>query len=351
MRRLFTCWLEPCLHRGLDVARSFGTAARNYNWFRTIEIVALFVAIVALLPALFTFWIERGDRLSERTFRAWEIILEITNQNADRNQQIATGSAAREALEFLNRKFEGRICSPLLLRPISVFLSGHASRDCIIPAKEREILHHLDLPGVDLRGIDLSDGELSRANLNKAIFDGATLNGVNFSSATLSEAKFRSATLVDATFGAAKLVKTVFEYADLRNATVRGADLTRAYFCGSNLTSVDFGAANLQDTDLKAADISHADFEHTRNLTQKQIDLACARPGADPTLPSGLCWSGQTKEEYDECRPRRIGTFHGTLLVMGRECLSEAIIPKIPNLSEIPNLELPEVEPPRLDQP
>ena len=300
----FKLWSHPLV----ATTRAFGERLRNRNWYRTIEITALLLGILGVLPALFTFWIESDDRLSERTFRAWEIILavsdrnveetqpEVGDQNVEEGAPVAAGSTAREALEFLNRKFDGRFCSALLRR-VSIAVTGNARRRCLFPAKEKAILDYLRLPRVNLNGINLDSAQLRVANLRGVTLFDAVLTNAQLGYADLSNADFTGADLTGAILNRAVLDDAIFWFADLTGAEIDGRSLRDASFCGANLSEVDFGESDLQGCNFENADLSGADLQNTLGLMPHQLQVACAEPGAQPMLPAGLTWRGKTKEK------------------------------------------------------
>ena len=201
-----------------------------HNFFVLLEPWGIGFAAIGLLVAFVGLMLDLEDRQSERTFRAWEIILTSKDKNS--------GSAVRQALVYLNRSHGGFICANWI-QSISKVVYGNNLRTCLVPQKERELFKSLKLPGTNLFKADLS---------------GAVLIGADLSDTFLEEADLGSAVLYNASLKGAKL-----EFADLANA-------------------------NLVNTNL-----SGAVLHNTRNLTQTQLDTACIKNGIGPrSLPKSL---------------------------------------------------------------
>ena len=73
--------------------------------------------------------VDLEDRQAERTFRAWQVVLTVRT----------AGSSRREAVEYLNREFDGRWCGFWMNR-VSKQLTGNNRRKCLNPRKARESL-------------------------------------------------------------------------------------------------------------------------------------------------------------------------------------------------------------------
>ena len=101
------------------------------------------------------------------------------------------------------------------------------------------------------------------AALESLYRDGANLWYIN-----LHHAFLRGAQLPGADLRAAALT-----YADLRDADLSDADLSDA-----DLTCADFDRADLRNTTLTGTNLTAANLREARNLTQRQLDEACANP-------------------------------------------------------------------------
>jgi Pentapeptide repeats (8 copies) len=119
----------------------------------------------------------------------------------------------------------------------------------VIGRRVKGIWVRVDLINVGIRGANLSIADLSHANLN-----GADLRGADLGIADLS-------------------------HADLHGADLRGADLR---------------VADLRDAYLGKADLRGANLNEVKNLTQEQLDEACAN--GDTKLPKGLTLKAMCKQ-------------------------------------------------------
>ena len=145
---------------------------------------------------------------------------------------------------------------------------------------EANSLHVIDLRGADLQQTDLSDIDLSieLETESPAFVRGALLPSIQYARADLSHANLSNARLKDATLSRCFCDRTNFTAADLS-----GADLTGAGLALSNLRN-----AILSNATFKGADLSGAEFAEATpgeaDLTQQQLDEACADPDAPPKL-------------------------------------------------------------------
>lgn len=154
------------------------------------------------------------------------------------------------------------------------------------------LLRHRDLQEGVFNGTDLRKADLSDANLRRAVLVTANLSKANLSHANLREADLQGANLSGANLGNADLFD-----ASLTAARLSGANLSGASLNGANLSGIDprlgnlkFDGADLSDADLNlasllGANLNNANLQNARNLTQKQLDVAC---GTDAKLPPGL---------------------------------------------------------------
>ena len=286
---------------------------RSDRLVRNFEPWGLVLAFIGLVIALTTILIDLEDRQSERIFRAWQVVrgFEIRDNGTDSSVG-ASGSSLRQALEYLNRDFDGFVCARWV-GWASGLLTGNVVRECLFPVKVGESFSGLNAPEVSLFNIDLRDASLIGATLVHA-----DLRHANFSDAFLSEADFSGADLRDARFTNAYAPYTEFKHAILTEASLirsefhganfAEANLTQANFAEANLSTADFSGARFQNTHLNGADLSDAtlidvnfsasnftDVDLTRAdlqgayVTQVQLDSAC---GAAPPLniPSGRIW-------------------------------------------------------------
>ena len=188
-----------------------------HRFLRAFEPWGIVLALFGVVIALVTIWVDLEDRQAERTFRAWQLVLTVPS----------AGSSRREALEYLNREFDGFLCGA----PVewaSGLLTGNRRRRCLFPQKERESLAGIEEIGADLSTADLTGAFLMGANLTRAF---------------------------------------------LTDAFLTGANLTGANLVGTNLTDANLTRAFLAGTDL----------------TQAQLDTTCGLP-APVRIPMELTW-------------------------------------------------------------
>jgi uncharacterized protein YjbI with pentapeptide repeats len=153
-----------------------------------------------------------------------------------------------------------------------------------------------DLTKADVRGASMMAGNFLLANFSGAklagleahatVFTDANFNHVaatciNLTASNLSRVDGRDADFHRGIFTRATLVSGRFQGASFQNAKLDGADLADGDFTGA-----DFRDADLAGASLDGATLAGADLQSARNLTQQQLDGACA--DAKTRLPSGL---------------------------------------------------------------
>ena len=119
-----------------------------HRFVREFEPWGIVFTVLGLAVALVTIVIDLEDRQSDRVFRAWQVVreFEIRNLELDGFSIVgAGGSSMREAVELLNREFDGFMCVPGV-GWISEALTGNDRRECLIPKKKREWLTGLKGP-------------------------------------------------------------------------------------------------------------------------------------------------------------------------------------------------------------
>ena len=216
---------------------------------------------------------ERHDRKESRSFRAWGIVLD-TSEMALEGDEIPP----KKESDTSEMALEGDEIPP---KKESLFFREPFYRDIVsrVTAGALEFLNGYDqslqgvvLPDTNLSGIDLRDATLSRSNFSRTVFS-------------------------DATFTGAKLTDAKLYYAKLEDAKFRGANLSNA-----RLRYADFKGAKLVDADLTGADL-----ECAINLSQPQLDQACADPSKEaPLLKTKGCDDGKKVERQAlEWKPRR----------------------------------------------
>ena len=185
-------------------------------------------------------------------------------------------------------------------------------------ARDGVAMEEIDLSRADLSGANLAGANFRRANLQDAIFvevdlSGADLRGANLSGAVFIRANLTAADLCEADLTEADLTGAVFERAFVENADMEGAELLVADFSNARLHGAIVTSANGTYSNFAGADLSHADFADTElqgavfdganlgstrlrqsyNLSDTQIDTACAPTGSPPILPEHLEWTNR----------------------------------------------------------
>ena len=296
---------------------------------RALVLIVEAITLLALMATLTAFWLELDDRRTERRLRAWEFILDVSTEIANRQEPVASGSAVRDALRVLNHNYPGKFCNRRI-QQLSASIGGDVSRKCIIPTFERDRLTGLQLPHVDLTGVELQHVIFSRADLQWAVLDdailtdsdftGAALNGARLNRADLSNAAlngtdFEGARLTLANFTGTHLLRanasdlgtartearvrrlvagtvgtswndvapTILDGADLMFAnlsevTSEGVSFRGANLYGASLVNSEFKDANFTGTVIALADFSGVDLSGVRGLTQEQLNSTCIDP-------------------------------------------------------------------------
>jgi len=241
--------------------------------FRTIELIAILIALLTLVAQLYISYLQYGEwqaeavaRHEERIARAWQIVTTRSPGN----------SGKVEALEFLAR-------NKVPLTNIDLSCESHGGkwdstrRLCV---SGRVYLRGLDL-GQESIGhrVDLSGSDFSGADLTGSIFDGAKLDDSNFAGAILRDSSFKDAFLSRATFDGMIILRhggspfpmydenedliddhELVQGADFRGSWLLGAsflqaDLFKSKFAGY-LDGVNFSKARVTQVDFSNAELS-----------------------------------------------------------------------------------------------
>lgn len=303
------------------------TLGRAHQGIVRFEPYGIILAVVGLILTFGTIVLDLEDQQSERIFKGWEIL-------ALDHETVNNSSAKRQALEFLNREYDGGFCDDVFVPWLIANLNGNASRRCLIPAKAREEfprlvaegtkLEFLNLPrgflrkarlkeanlyGANLFRAHLFEADLKLAVLTKAVLTRANLVGANLEEASLKEAILAGAFMMGANLGRANLEKASLEEAILQGANLEGAYLFRAtldraalhgavlsdaVLTGAYLRGAVLSDAVLQGAVLTGAYLSKAHLNGVIGLTQGQLDLACGVPASLPQglTPPGPCPTG-----------------------------------------------------------
>ena len=203
----------------------------------------IFLVAFGIFVALFAMIVDFEEYQSSRRFRAWQLVREYQESAPIGASYISSGHLA-DALEFLNRHFDGFVCDRdelrewLSIRWYSKVLTGNDRRACIFPKQERAVLSGINGASAQLPGVDLVG----------AMMPGADFNHVNMYRADLSDANLTGAVLSDGDFTDASFSNACLIGVDFSGSTLRGADFSGAYLIG-----VNFSGADLVGADLKGA--------------------------------------------------------------------------------------------------
>ena len=375
--------------RGIDrwvrSTEPWGVVASIFARFATfVTFFARFATLVALFLAVVALGIEVEDRQSQRIFRAWEVVFDASDilddlspsqeQTFERDTLGSSqpppviGSGVRQALQFLNRDFEGLWCG-YVIRYASQLMTGNPYRKCVFPDKKRESFNGLRLPRIDISGAQLPDADLTQADLTQADLTQADLTDADLSNANLTEAKLIDANLSQANLTSTNLTRTDLTKVDLTgvtlaDATLIGVDLSGATLIGMNLarailTDATLFNITLTDADLREAILTGADLRDARltkadltkadltkaDLTDATLDLVDLRGSTldSAQLPDvqdeDMCvWhdaTGPTQswvEPADSCRDRLLEFL--TELACRDRLTADAVVQKYVDISE-----------------
>ena len=252
--------LKRAAQSGAVYSARFAIGAHRF--IRGFEPWGIVLVMIGLLLTLTAMIFELEDRQSERMFRAWQTVLQVEERNL--RSKTKTGpefggqGALANALEYLNRDFDGFVCDRgstnpgpwISMRWYSARLTGNPDRSCLVPKRRRESLARLNLRRIVLTNIRLPGALLLAADLSRAKLRGANLSGAYLTGADLSGANLRKATLSD------------------------------AYLLNANLSGAYLLDANLSGADLRDA----------TGLQQKQLDMACGKSQLK-NVPPPLIWN------------------------------------------------------------
>ena len=301
-----------------DTERSYGKwrsfSKKLHGLVTAIEPWGILVAASALVLAVAQFWVDYQDRVNQRVVSAWTLVTTSAPGN----------SGKREALEYLNR--EDGLCFEWLWGGCALVLKSRTMLVGIDLSDSRSGGGSVYLQEVNLSGANLSEANLSGANLLRANLTGANLSEANLSGANLlranllktnllkadlsgadlSGADLTGANLLKANLFGANLSGADLFGANLSRADLTGANLTRANLLGANLSGAHFLGANLLKADLTGANLSQANFfeanlseanlsganlSGAHQLSQVQLNAACAAPNDPRSMLSPLKWN------------------------------------------------------------
>lgn len=145
----------------------------------------------------------------------------------------------------------------------------------------------------NLKGASLKKANMAKVQGVRAKFNGADFTGADMSKTELNRADFSSAILVKTDLTKSELARANFAGATVRDITLDHANISRALFNGVKFENVDFNGAYTYLARIEGADLSQ-----TKNLTQRQLDMAC---GDDTTkIPASLSTPSNWPCEADD---------------------------------------------------
>ena len=164
---------------------------------------------------------------------------------------------------------------------------GTRSEDDIELEKKEKF--SLTLAGANLADATLSGANLSGANLAKADLTIANLINTTLLEANLTDTNLTGADLTGANLAGANLLianldTTFLKNSVLTNAILTNANLLKAHLVGADLTGAVLAETNLAGAVLSGANLTGAYLIGARDLTQGQLDQACADPDSPPKL-------------------------------------------------------------------
>lgn len=202
------------------------------------EFIAAFVGVVAVVPAVVLFIIERPDRIQAAVQNSWEVVSRMEGKSA--------GGGRLGALAHL--KSSGEPLAGLVLR--------------------QAVIADLDLSNLNLSLSDLQNVRLAGCSFANSVLADASLAGgrferrCDFSGATLSGAHLERARFVDNVFRGTHLLGssgdalTSFNGAQLQGMTVSNTELPDA-----NFDNAHFGEARLIQSGLEGASFHRATLD------------------------------------------------------------------------------------------
>ena len=191
--------------------------------------------------------------------------------------------------QFLElRRIQGEPIPPLR-EDVEAVMTAIGSRKRTGIALEQEVDFRLDLSGADLRRMTLQKADLSRA----------LLIGANLSVSVLPEANLAGALLMKANLSTTFLLGANWCGTFLGESGPSSADLS------FELRNAVFEELGLPKTSNQSAILSGANLMRAKNLTQAQLDGACADPRFQPRLKGTfdantgepLEWRGKALDE------------------------------------------------------
>ena len=182
-------------------------ALSRWSFLEVLE----YLGSLSILVGIIFYFSERGDRIKQRHYQAWQVI---------NTAQGKGGSGGRiEALQELNAD--------------EVPLVG------------------VDVSSAFLQGIHLERANLLRADLSAADLRGSALRNADLTFADLQSANLRGSDL---------------EHVDLANANLTNSDLAGSNLAGAKLDNADLSSADLQDANLQGVSWQHIAAVRSANI-------------------------------------------------------------------------------------
>ena len=180
--------------------------SEQWTLLRILGAAGKFVIVIAVIQ----WFLESGERLKERHYRAWEIVNSARGSTGD--------GGRRDALQDLNND--------------GVYLA-------VAPLTDAYLIN-IQLQGAMLAGAMLPGANLVQANLLKASLTQADMTNANLASANLARADLRFAKLINASLVGANLSEADLSDADLTGANLFGASLLNANLTGAKTDQSTF---------------------------------------------------------------------------------------------------------------
>lgn len=173
-------------------------ALSRWSFLEVLE----YLGSLSILVGIIFYFSERGDRIKQRHYQAWQVI---------NTAQGKGGSGGRiEALQELNA--------------------------------DKVPLVGVNVSSAFLQGVHLERANLLRADLSAADLRGSALRKADLTFADLQSTNFRGSNLEDA---------------DLANANLTNSDLVGSDLAGAKLDGADLFSADLRDTNLQGISWQH----------------------------------------------------------------------------------------------
>lgn len=244
------------------------------------------IEFVAVILAIGAFFIDYSDRKTDRAVNRAMMLATIT-QVAESTKNYSGPTVIAPMLETLIE--QGMDLSGLPLPRVNL-------QDANL---NNGILINTNFQRANMIGAHLTDADVSKSFLYATDFTNAEMSGVDLTNSNLFQAY-----LVDANLSEAVLTKAFIATAKMNDANLNRAfldetemnevDLTGANLLGANLTGANLSNANLSEANLSWANLTNVNLFNVSNLTQEQLDEACANSKSLPkNIPDGLQWRSE----------------------------------------------------------